>query len=553
MVEPLSVPRADRPHALESIRNSPAVQLFVDRAQAVVPDFELTPSNGEALGAICRQLDGLPLAIELAAVHVGVLPAPALLCRLEHRLASLTGGVADLPERQRALRTTLAWSYDLLEPAAQLLFRRLGVFSGGWTLDAAESICAGAALAPEAILDRLHELIDNSLVRQVDARDPTLRPPRFGMLDSLREYAAERLVEAGEVESLGRAHALHYLALVERAVPHSSGPEPDHSVQRVEDDHANLRTALYWAQAAGAWELGLRLANGLTTFWWLRGHYREGVAWLEGLLAGAATAAVEAHPAPAVRARALLGAGLVRVLAERNVANVAVEQGEYDRAEALAEQATRGAQALGLPRDELLAMLMHGRAARERGDADRAITLLERGVGLAVELGYTLGSAFGEALLGLAYQDRGEAAVAAAHADSALAVVQGSAATWPGLVAHVWRGQVAVAQTDWPRAEVEFAAALEIGRECETTWGLPACLEGLAALAIERHDAIRAARLLGAAVTLRASQGAPVPRVEHARQDQLASRVRRVPGVEAFRRAHAEGQTGLPDVPAPTR
>jgi predicted ATPase/DNA-binding XRE family transcriptional regulator len=649
-VEPL--PIADPGESLATIAAAPAVQLFVQRARMVAPDFELSATSARAVAAICSRLDGLPLAIELAAVRVRMLSPEALLRRLEQRLPSLTGGAADLPERQRALRNTLEWSHDLLESTARRLFRRLAVFRGGWTLNAAEAICGDATMPPESILELLQALADSSLIQiQVRRRDTTGGEPRFGMLDTIREYAAERLEQAGEVDALERAHAEHYLSLVENAAPHWHGPEQCVWTERLEDEHANLRTALEWARTAGAWELGLRLAGGLSTFWWLRGYYREGTAWLETLLARAPTGIGGVQPTPATRARALLGAGVLRTelgdrraadhleasvvilrtldepgllaralhqlgvlrslegelrrgetlleealtiarqgarpssaagpllhlgvvaqwqgsfgsararleaglrlsqvaqdqravnFATLNLAGVAVEQGAYDRAEILAQQAVEGARALGFPRDELLTVLIWGRAVRERGEADRAIDLLERGIRMADALGYPLGPAFGHAVLGLAYQDRGEEEAAACHAAAALAAVQNSAAMWPGLMAHMYCGQVALAQADWGRAEDEFGAALEIGNACETRWGQPACMEGLAAVAFERQDTDRAAHLLGAAAALRVSQGAPVPLVDRPRMEQFAQRVRQAVGKREFGRALAMTRT----------
>jgi predicted ATPase/DNA-binding XRE family transcriptional regulator len=643
-VEPLQ--SADSGQSLATIAAAPAVQLFVQRARMVAPDFELSATSAQVVAAICSRLDGLPLAIELAAVGVRVLSPEALLHRLERRLPSLTGGAADLPERQRALRNTLEWSHDLLEPAARRLFRRLAVFRGGWTLNAAEAICGDAILPPESILELLQALADGSLIQiQVRRRDTTSGEPRFGMLDTIREYAADSLAQAGEVGALERAHAEHYLNLVESAAPHWPGPEQSVWTERLEDEHANLRTALEWARAGGAREIGLRLAGGLSTFWWLRGYYREGAAWLESLLATAPIGGI--HPTPATRARALLGAGVLRtelgdrraadhleasvailrtldepgllaralhhlgvvrslagqlrqaetlleealtivqpgtrpssaagpllhlgVVAQwqgsfgsararleeglrlsqvaqdqraanfgtRNLACVAVELGAYDRAETLAKQAVEGARALGFPREELLAVLIWGRALRERGDTDRAIDLLERGNRMADALGYPLGPAFGHAVLGLAYHDRGDETAAACHAAAALAAVQDSAAMWPGLVAHLYCGQIALAQADWARAEVEFGTALEIGNVCETRWGRPACMEGLAAVALERQDAHRAAHLLGLATALRVSQGAPVPLVDRPRIEQFTQCVRQVLGQDEFERVLA--------------
>jgi predicted ATPase len=607
--------RAERRLFVEPLALPAAVRLFVECARRVAPTFCLTDVNADALAAVCRRLDCLPLALELAAPHAGLLEPEALLRRLEHRLPLLTGGPADLPDRQQTLRHTLAWSHDLLAADEQILFRRLGVFAGGWTLDAAEVVCGGVDLAGAEVLDRLRALVDNSLVQQTSGADGARR---FGMLDTIREYAAERLAESGEFDELRRRHARHYLVLAEQAGVHWDAPGQGRSAERLQTEHNNLRLALDWARLGSCWELGLRIAGALSPFWWLQGHFREGADRLEDLHAGAATADAAARPTGLVQARALLGAArlhaelgdgraaldceasvaLLRGVDEPNLlaqalnslamirrrqgelaaaesvleevlalvqqqdqpgavaatlinlgtlahwqgafdratghvdqalhlsaqlqdrrgmtfarirlASLAVEQGMYDRADELARLALEDARDLGQPREESFALLVEGRAARCRGDTSRAVERLELSLQLAAELGHASGGALAQAMLALAHQDLADHAAASACGDAALVLAQGDVGTWPALVAHVSRGQVAVAQADWTRAEAELGAADALGARCATTWGRPTCLEGLAELALQQRDNWRAACLLGAATRLRDQQtGAP--------------------------------------------
>jgi predicted ATPase/DNA-binding XRE family transcriptional regulator len=219
-VAPLATPPDNRA-SLDEVAASPAVRLFVERALVVAPDFVLDQSNAGAVSAVCRRLDGLPLAIELAAAQAGLLGPEALLHRLERRLPLLTEGAADVPERQQTLRTALAWSHDLLDPAARLLFRRLAVFVGGWSLATAEAVCADDALPAEAMLDRLQAVVDGSLVHRLDDCGSE---PRFGMLETVREYALEQLAEHEEVDAQGLRHAAYFLAVAEQAQPHLPAP-----------------------------------------------------------------------------------------------------------------------------------------------------------------------------------------------------------------------------------------------------------------------------------------------------------------------------------------
>ena len=247
-VSPLPLPEATSLAAADVLSQSPAVELFRQRARAVTPDFELTAANASTVARICQRLDGLPLAIELAAARVKLFSPQALLARLDRRFQLLAGGARNLPERQQTLRDTAAWSYDLLDAEEQTLFRRLAVFAGGCTLEAVEAVCGPGTDGPEEsdVLETLASLVDNSLLvsRSETPARREYEGPRFTMLETIREYAAERLESSGEAEEMHRAHALYYLALAEAAQPEASVHMQEEWVATLEEEHDNLRAAL---------------------------------------------------------------------------------------------------------------------------------------------------------------------------------------------------------------------------------------------------------------------------------------------------------------------
>jgi predicted ATPase len=275
---------AELEYAVRSLSDDDAVVLFTERARARKPEFEPDAS----VVAICRRLDGLPLALELAAARVRILPPPQLLERLDKRLPLLTGGPRDTPERHRTLWATIEWSHDLLDDAEQTLFARLAIFAGGWTLEAAESIC-------NADLDTLESLVDKSLVRERDGR--------FDMLETIREFALERLEAKGDVEALRRRHCDAFVALAEEAEPELTGPNQAHWLATLASEDANLRAALSWTIITHEDELALRLVGALPRYWSTRGGIGEGKAWAEAALASGR------DQPPELRARALLAAG----------------------------------------------------------------------------------------------------------------------------------------------------------------------------------------------------------------------------------------------------
>ena len=359
-VGPLAMPPGDVA-SQEDVATSPAIHLFVDRARAIRSDFMLDPSNSAAIVAICRRLDGIPLAIELAAARIGLLSPTALLRRLERRLPLLTRGAVDLPARQQTLRQTLAWSYDLLGPGEQVLYRRLAVFSGGWTLEAAETVCADVALPSSEVLDRLQVLLDSSLAHLLPVGQDE---PRFALLETVREYALERLEAVGEVADIERRHLAWCLALAESVLPLEPSGE---QMVRLVQEQTNLRAALRWSIDAGEVEMALRLGVALYPLWYTRGLYTEGRAWLAELLALPGAAAPTA-----VRAKALAWAG-----------HLASVQGMLLDAQGLLDEGLTTARQAGDALAQAVCTQTLGTVARRRGALAEAEDLYQQSLAFA--------------------------------------------------------------------------------------------------------------------------------------------------------------------------
>jgi len=280
-VLPLPLPDSQQMHSLEALLGNPAVALFSQRAAAVKPDFTITAENAPTIGAICSRVDGLPLAIELAAARVKVLPPSAMLARLESRLELLTAGPRNVPERQQTLRKTIDWSYDLLNESEQKLLRRLGVFVGGCTLEAAEAVCNTRSDLGAEIFNVMSSLVDKSLVQQTEQSG---NEPRFGMLETIREYCLERLSDSGEEPAARRAHAAYCLVLAEEGNPDLPETERGGWLARCDIEHDNFRAALDWLFPSAEVEWSFRLCGALFRFWEMREHLAEGRARLESLL-----------------------------------------------------------------------------------------------------------------------------------------------------------------------------------------------------------------------------------------------------------------------------
>jgi predicted ATPase/transcriptional regulator with XRE-family HTH domain len=370
-VPPLDTPDLAQADAPEDLSRYAAVTLFVQRAQAVKPSFAATPALAPIIAAICARLDGIPLALELAAARIKLLSPQALLARLDDSLALLTNGAADLPERQQTMRRAIEWSYDLLNAAEQRLFRRLAVFVDGWTLEAAEAVCCGDDQPVAHVIDRLAGLVSSSLVLEVEDREGE---SRFRLLQLLREYGWEQLVAQGEVSLLRSRHADYYRAFAEKAAPELQGPHQLVWVARLAREHSNLRAALEWARETRSIECGLRLGGALHWFWHLHGHSSEGRAWLDCFLS--LQRSPDHDHDKLVRADALKGAG-----------HLAWVQGDYVAATALL------AESLDLYRAQRhlpgIAHILNtqGMIANERGEHSRAVPLLEESLSLWREVG----------------------------------------------------------------------------------------------------------------------------------------------------------------------
>jgi predicted ATPase/class 3 adenylate cyclase len=369
-VPPLGLPDPRHLPGLDTLSQYEAVALFIERATAVKPDFVVTNDNAPAVAEICARLDGLPLAIELAAARVKILTPPAMLTRLEHRLQFLARGSRDVPTRQQTLRDAIAWSYDLLDGDERTLFARLSVFVGGFSLEAAEAVCNPPGELGLDTLDGVASLTNKSLLRQMDAGPGETR---FFMLETIREYAEERRAEEPDADEVSRRHARFFLDLAERAEPELTGPDQIRWLNGLETEHDNLRAAITWAAEHGELDLALRMGGSLWRFWQFRGHLREAGERLEELLA---------RPGgdPEARARALAGAG-----------GVAYWMGDFvaarQRYEECLDIRLEMGEKPGIAEAKYDLSFAHGIAPEPIRDLDRAMELLEEALALFEELG----------------------------------------------------------------------------------------------------------------------------------------------------------------------
>src|SRR5215211_4624856 len=355
-VPPLSVPDVKHLPDLKTLSQYEVVRLFIERAKSAKVDFEVTDESAPAVAEICVRLDGLPLAIELAAARIKMLPPRAMLHRLGSRLKLLTGGARDLPERQRTLRATIEWSHALLDQGEQVLFARLAVFSGGRTLEAIEAICDAEGDLPVDAFEDDSSLLDKSLLRQEEGPGGE---PRLVMLETAHEFAREKLGQSAEAEEIERVHAEYFLALAEEADPELRGPDQLQWLEKLEAEHDNMRAALTWALEHEEVEEALRLGGALWWFWWMRSHNSEGRRWLEQVLVMDGRGSLE------VRAMALAGVGYL-----------GLEQGDLDRAKEACEEG------LGLLAHEgseakLILLAGLGWVVWEREEYDQAKQLFE--------------------------------------------------------------------------------------------------------------------------------------------------------------------------------
>ncbi len=411
-VPPLAFPPLHQLPALMALAQFPAIRLFLERAQAAHASFTLTEQNAPFVAQICHRLDGLPLAIELAAAHSRLFPPRTLVARLDKRLALLAGGPRDLPARQQTLRTTLAWSYDLLATRAQVLFRRLAVFGGGCTLEAIEAVSQALGDGSATVCEGVVSLLDQSLIQQRAADEEA----RLMMLETIREYGLELLAQHGECEDAQRAHAAYYRALAEAAQPHLRGAEQHRWLTRMEDDHENLRAALEWLlEQAGAEpssacaEEALQLCATLFWFWYLRGYVSEGQTFLDRALA-----ADTGPPTPA-RARALYAAGELGFYMND----------DYGRVVARCDESVRLFRELGDTRGIAEARYLLGTVAWARSDFAPAHAQLEEALRLFQQLDDTWGRANTLIRLGRVYLDQGDCDQAVRWCEQGLELFRG--------------------------------------------------------------------------------------------------------------------------------
>jgi predicted ATPase/transcriptional regulator with XRE-family HTH domain len=541
-VPPLPLPEAEELDSGEALANhSPAVEVFRQRAQAVTPTFEISATNAIAVARICRRLDGLPLAIELAAARVKLFPPQTLLGMLDNSLRLLTGGPRDLPERQQTLRDAIAWSYDLLNADEQALFRRLAVFAGGCSLEAVEAVCGSEddERVQSSVLETLASLVDNSLLlsrSESSMRQEVDDQPRFTMLETIREYALERLTSSGEVEEAQRKHARYYVELAEAAKPdfatHWRGAS---KIARLEREQDNLRAALGWALQNLEAEMGAQLALAVWWFWIESGCLSDGRRWIEALLAldrAGGPPPGESPPALPARTKAYL----------LQVAGIlAMAQGDHDRAVALHEESMSVYRDLGHNKGVSASLRELGFVAYEQGDYDRAVRLHEQSLALAREFGTTFGVAWSIRALADAVRGQGDLERARTLLEEGLALSRGLENAWGIMRALASLGNVACEAGDYARALRLYEESLELAWRMGLNHTILLCLEGLARVAVAQGRMERAARLCGAAAALREDKGWPLPPAKRAEHDHTVAAAHGALRQEAFTAAWARG------------
>jgi predicted ATPase/DNA-binding SARP family transcriptional activator len=501
----------EQEYPLDPLDLEDAVALFVERAKGADPRFSLTDENTATVEEICGRLDGLPLAVELAAARTKLLPPDAMLALLAERLDLLSRGARDLPERHRALRDTVAWSYDLLGPDEKTLFAQLAVFGGGFTLESSVAVC-------DASLDGVATLLDDSLLE----RDG----PRFKMLETIREYALEQLAAEQEADHVRRRHAEHFLKLAE------SDPVPEQAawLARMDAERDNFREALAWSLDTREASLGLRLAAALWEFWWVRGYLAEGRGWLHEALTRGRSAS------PELRARALHAAG-----------SLATRQGDYEAAAALFEESLAIWEELNDAAGTARSLLSMGTVAAEQGDQERAIELSERAAELYDESGDQRGHALAISNLGGIALERGEYAKAASLSELAYGLFETLEDSEGMAFALVNQGFAALSQRQHDRAIELLRQALRRLAELEFRDVIGYCFEGLAAVLAFTERAEEAARLLGAAEAVRESLGVGLAPAEQTTHDETVEAVRGALDEERFTGAWRQGREMLLD------
>jgi predicted ATPase/class 3 adenylate cyclase len=494
-VPSLGVPAANVAQNSQSSLDSAAVRLFVERARAVQPGFRLSEQNAESIANLCRQLDGIPLALELAAAWVAVLSVDQIVARLDHALTLLVSGNRRAPARHQTLRATLDWSYALLPETERSLFQCLSVFAGGWTLGSAENVCADAIDARESVLDLLAQLVKKSLVLAESGSDGAIR---YRLLEPVRQYAQEQLLDASFAEDIRRRHALHYLELAEQAEPALRSADRAVWLNRLETEYDNSRAALAWSESTHDVNLSLRLAGSLSAFWAIAGHLREGLRWLDAALSTGGGLAAE-------RAKVRGGAGWLALL-----------QGDLTRAREDLESSLLLVRQVRDTPGIVDTLNNLGRVTLEEGDIDSARACFDESVVLSRAVGHRWGTAF--ALTGLA-----QIAVMEADYERARGLFSQALTLYRNLDS---RRHLAVTMSNLACVLLQLgqvtaacatsAEALDLVSHDDDLTGLKVILEGIAVLADSRARPARARGLRTAAAMLRATGQYQLPASDHA-------------------------------------
>ncbi|MEN3341097.1 MAG: hypothetical protein V7644_501 [Actinomycetota bacterium] len=530
-VPPLALPQRGRTSGFEELAANDAVRLFAARARAVDPDFELDDANIEAVAHVCERLDGLPLAIELAAARSKLLPPEAMSRRLDRALDLLTGGAHDLPARQRTLRATLEWSHGLLSDGERTLFARLAVFLGGWTLEAAEAVCGHGGLD---VFQTLGSLVDESLVRRL--RRPAAEP-RFAMLETIREYARELLEASGEGEALRRRHCEYVLAAVEEAsAAWHAGADPQTTIFRLlDEEHENLRAAMTWAAAAGEVELEVRLAVAARWYWVVRGQLTDGRRFFDGLF-------VRTVGAPK----------RLRALALAHGAIFPFRQGETTLAAALLQESLDLHRELGDDDGVARCTAELGGVAIAQGDLDRAAALYEESVPLFRSQGKVSREATALGNLGTIADMRGDPATAVEYFTEAIELARPADEDGLAVLLHnLARSEIACGRPD--RGRRALSESLDIALRLRYREVMAYGLGGLAELAMLDGEAERAATMLAASERLFGEIGVAMEPSEARAQQKVAAWVEETLGAARADELRAAGAALAPEelLPAP--
>jgi len=580
-VPPLSLPDARHLPPVEALSQYEAVRLFTERAALALPDFALTDQIAAAVAQVCQRLDGIPLAIELAAARVRVLAVEEIAARLDDRFRLLTGGSRTALPRQQTLRATMDWSYGLLSEAERTLFGRLAVFAGGWTLDAAETVCAGEPggrgageqislaplppITPADVLDLLTRLVDKSLVIKEEQGGQS----RYHRLETVQQYAREKLLESGEVEQVRSRHLNYFLRLAEEAELKHYGPEQLTWLDRLETEHDNLRAALEWSLTAEQEaEAGLRLAGALAAFWRTRSYFSEGRERLSAALSQA-----ESLGRTAARAKALEQCAMLahhqsdwpasRSLWEESLAisrelgpsgrrvaaysliglgRVATEVGDYETPAPLFEQALATSRELN---DFVLTgytMQNLGWAALRSGNLDVAGVRLQEALAAYRKAGYRGGIAISLLGLGEVEARRGELGRATQLLEESLAVRHELGWKWGIGISLGSLGWVAMRQRDFARTRALLGESLAVRKDIGDRGGMAWCLERLAEVALSEDEAEKAAQVFGAAESLREATGSAIDPADQPEYQRYMAALRSQLGETAFAAAWTEGR-----------